>query len=92
VGWSAAARHRIDRRVRSLYRASSGRARSNGQLASGPKGQGCGAPPSAHKSVTALTADLDRWIEAWNDDPRPFVWHKTADQILGGLKKYLTNL
>jgi hypothetical protein len=31
-------------------------------------------------------------IETWNDDPRPFVWHKTADQILDGLKKYLTNL
>ena len=22
----------------------------------------------------------------------PFVWHKTADDILDGLKKYLTNL
>jgi hypothetical protein len=42
--------------------------------------------------VAALTADLDHWIETWNDDPGPFVWHKTADQILDGLKKYLTNL
>jgi len=47
---------------------------------------------SAHRTVAALTADLDHWIETWNDDPRPFVWHKTADQILDGLKKYLTNL
>jgi transposase len=47
---------------------------------------------SAHRSVTALTADLDHWIETWNDDPKPFVWHKTADQILEGLKKYLANL
>ena len=47
---------------------------------------------SAHRSVAALTADLDHWIETWNDDPKPFVWHKTADQILDGLKKYLTNL
>lgn len=47
---------------------------------------------SAHKTVAALTVDLDRWIETWNDDPRPFVWHKTADQILDGLKKYLVNL
>ena len=47
---------------------------------------------SAHKTVTALTTDLNRWIENWNDNPRPFVWHKTADQILAGLKKYLTNL
>jgi transposase len=47
---------------------------------------------SAHKSVAALTADLNAWIASWNDNPRPFVWHKTADQILDGLKKYLTNL
>lgn len=47
---------------------------------------------SAHKTVAALTTDLDNWIAAWNEDPRPFVWHKTADQILDGLKKYLTNL
>jgi transposase len=47
---------------------------------------------SAHKTVAALSADLDRWIAGWNDNPRPFVWHKTADQILDGLKKYLTNL
>ena len=24
---------------------------------------------SAHKSVTALTADLNAWIAAWNDNP-----------------------
>lgn len=47
---------------------------------------------SAHKNVAALTIDLNAWIAAWNDNPRPFVWHKTADQILDGLKKYLTNL
>jgi transposase len=47
---------------------------------------------SAHRTVAALTADLDHWIETWNDDPKPFVWHKTADQILDNLKKYLTNL
>ncbi len=47
---------------------------------------------SAHRSVAALTADLDHWVSQWNNDPKPFVWHKTADEILNGLKKYLTNL
>ena len=47
---------------------------------------------SAHRSIKALTADLHAWIAAWNDNPSPFVWHKTADQILDSLKKYLTNL
>jgi transposase len=47
---------------------------------------------SAHRSVAQLTADLNRWITNWNEDPKPFVWHKTADEILDSLKKYLTNL
>ena len=37
-------------------------------------------------------ADLNAWVTAWNDNPRPFIWHKTADQILDNLSKYLTNL
>lgn len=46
---------------------------------------------SAHESITALTTDLNNWIAVWNNNPKPFVRHKTADQILNGLKKYLTN-
>jgi transposase len=46
---------------------------------------------SAHRSIKELTAGLDHWIETWNDDPKPFVWHKTADQIPDSLKRYLTN-
>jgi hypothetical protein len=39
-------------------------------------------------------ATVVKWRKrfAWNDNPKPFVWHKTADQILDSLKKYLTNL
>lgn len=44
---------------------------------------------SAHKNVKALTADINSWITAWNDNPRPFVWHKTADEILDTLSGYL---
>ena len=47
---------------------------------------------SAHHSVTELTADLNHWIAEWNKTPRPFIWHKTADQILDRLNKYLANL
>jgi hypothetical protein len=28
------------------------------------------------------------WIELWNDDPNPFVLHKTADEILDNLANY----
>jgi len=47
---------------------------------------------SAHRSIKELTDDLDAWVATWNENPKPFVWHKTADQILDTLKKYLTNL
>jgi transposase len=43
---------------------------------------------SAHRSVTELEADIRMWINEWNKDPRPFVWTKTADQILETLATY----
>jgi transposase len=42
-----------------------------------------------HKSVQALEADIRTWISSWNNDPKPFVWKKTADEILDSLKRYL---
>jgi transposase len=44
---------------------------------------------SAHRSVAELEADLRAWIAAWNDDPKPFVWTKSADEILDNLTGYL---
>src|SRR6476619_7708994 len=29
-----------------------------------------------HRSVRELVASIRTWIERWNDDPRPYVWHK----------------
>src|SRR5882757_4415689 len=43
---------------------------------------------SAHRSVTELEADIRKWINEWNKDPRPFVWTKSADEILGTLAAY----
>ena len=43
---------------------------------------------SAHRSVRELVASIRTWITNWNDDPKPFVWHKTADQILDSLAAY----
>jgi transposase len=37
---------------------------------------------SDHRSVQALEADLRNWIKAWNENPKPFIWTKTAEQIL----------
>lgn len=33
----------------------------------------------------ALEKDIRDWIAAWNDNPRPFTWTKTADEILENL-------
>ena len=41
-----------------------------------------------HKSVQALEADIRAWIKIWNDEPRPFVWKKTAEEILESLARY----
>ena len=45
-----------------------------------------------HKSVQALEADIRNWIEHWNEDPKPFAWTKTAEEILNSLAKYLTRI
>ena len=42
----------------------------------------------AHRSVRALNADIRAWIATWNDDPKPYVWTKTADQILESIARY----
>jgi hypothetical protein len=28
-------------------------------------------------------------VGTWNEEPRPYVWHKTADEILASLGGYL---
>ena len=42
----------------------------------------------AHPSVEALEADITAWAEHWNTNPRPYVWTKTADEILTNLARY----
>jgi transposase len=45
-----------------------------------------------HTSVQALENDIKAWIATWNDNPRPFTWTKTADEILSSLADYLAKL
>jgi transposase-like protein/transposase len=47
---------------------------------------------SVHKSVTALEKDVRDWIANWNQDPKPFAWTKTAEEILDSLKKYIARI
>ncbi|MGI9016146.1 MAG: IS630 family transposase [Euzebya sp.] len=43
---------------------------------------------STHTSTKQLADAILAWVEVWNDDPKPFVWHKTAEDILDRLAGY----
>jgi transposase len=45
-----------------------------------------------HRSVRELNADIRAWIQTWNDNPRPYVWTKTAEQILESIARYCTRI
>ncbi len=37
--------------------------------------------------VGELTEAIDVWVSHWNDDPKPFVWTKTAKEIITKVKR-----
>jgi transposase len=38
-------------------------------------------------SVSVLIEAIELWAEHWNDDPKPFVWKKTADEIIEKVRR-----
>lgn len=44
-----------------------------------------------HRSVAALEKAVRAFLEAHNSDPEPFLWTKTADQILDKLERYCSD-
>jgi transposase len=44
---------------------------------------------SDHRSVQALETDIRTWVKYWNQNPRPFIWTTTAEQILESLARLL---
>jgi transposase len=42
----------------------------------------------AHRSVPQLERDIRDWIQQWNENPRPYVWVKPAEQILQSISRY----
>jgi len=46
----------------------------------------------ARKSVTQLARDIMAWTDQWNEDPKPFIWTKSADEILESLSRYLQRI
>ncbi len=37
---------------------------------------------SAHRSVRKLNTDITNWVTTWKENPTPFTWTKSADEIL----------
>ncbi len=45
-----------------------------------------------HRSTRELEQAILAWTKNWNENPRPFVWHKTADEILDTLAAYCAQI
>ncbi|MHC4611167.1 MAG: hypothetical protein ACYS7M_12555 [Planctomycetota bacterium] len=41
-----------------------------------------------HRSTRQLEIALRSYVEIHNEDPRPFVWSKTADEILENVARF----
>ncbi|WP_298343153.1 IS630 family transposase [Ferrimicrobium sp.] len=44
---------------------------------------------SVHHTVTELNRGITKWAKAWNENPKPFIWTKSADEIFASMQKYL---
>lgn len=42
-----------------------------------------------HKNIQVLERDVRSWAKDWNENPKPFIWTKTADQILESIARLL---
>ena len=38
-------------------------------------------------SIPALIEAIETYVEHWNDDPKPFMWHKTAEEIIAKVRR-----
>ena len=45
-----------------------------------------------HRSVAELKDSINDWTRNWNHQPRPFVWHKPADDIFEAMASYLQRI
>ena len=45
-----------------------------------------------HKSVKSLEKDTLAWVDIWNEDPKPFIWTKPAEEILESIGRILRRI
>ena len=41
-----------------------------------------------HRSTQALERDIRNFVKATNDEPKPFIWTKSADHILENVRRF----
>lgn len=41
-----------------------------------------------HHSIPHLRKSIQQWVDTWNENPKPYIWHKTADQIIESIGFY----
>ena len=41
-----------------------------------------------HRSTAELEADISVFIDAHNENPKPYKWVKSADEILASVKRF----
>jgi hypothetical protein len=46
----------------------------------------------ADRSTRALERRIRAYLEVYNEDPKPFVWTKTADEILQSIARYCDSI
>ncbi len=44
---------------------------------------------ATHKSEKQLVDGINAWTRSWNENPRPYKWVKTADEIFESIAKFL---
>jgi hypothetical protein len=45
-----------------------------------------------HDRPFELLASIRTWITNWNDEPNPYIWHKTAEEILDSLAHHFRRI
>jgi hypothetical protein len=43
---------------------------------------------AAHRSTLELEKAIKEYVQFTNDNPKPFIWTKTADQILASVARF----
>jgi hypothetical protein len=46
----------------------------------------------SHRSTLELEKAIRNFLDVHNQDPKPFVWHKTADEIIESVGRFCTRI